>query len=86
MSGQSAEKTHRFVADEMRDELAPLAERIRAIVDWFETVPAKAREHNGNLVGHYVEAADWRAVRSELNSITNTLRRISSPSGEGVSS
>lgn len=69
MSEHSAEKDGR------------LRERILAVIGWFEEVPAKARSHDGSLVGHYVEASDWRVIRSELNQIANALRPIP-PAGD----
>ena len=54
-----------------------LAGRIQAVIDWFETVPAKARSGmNNELRGHYVKAADWRVIRSELNQIARHVRAI----------
>ena len=62
---------------------AGLYDRIQAVIDWFEKVPAKAKTYDGTLVGHYVEASDWRAIRSELNQIANATRPI--PPGTGDS-
>lgn len=53
---------------------ASLYDRLRAVIDWFEKVPARVREPDNTLVGHYVKAADWRVIRSELNSIANATR------------
>lgn len=80
--GSPAEMTSRGIvdclADRMHDISATGANLERPDVT-FERLASQAHDHTGNLVGWYITADDWRAVRGQSGRVYDALHDALAP-------